>query len=510
MRKARVFIVEDEMLIRTGIKRCCDWEALGMDICGDADDGLIAWEQISSLSPDIILLDIRIPGIDGIELLRRIRATDSDCRVIIITNMQDFTCLHEAMALGITDYIVKLSITNATITKALEKAKGELMALYPEAGTPNKSHTYVDDFTPQWELALYTQPYDALNDDMQSVLIELCVKALTPYGAVKALGVTGHGILCLFSREPDRNDMFLHSIQHIIRYFKKLFSLNLCVLGYKVKPEEQHDEAYVRLLRRSQRGYWYRDEVLFLDGEYEARGASDVCSEQMQAQELKKHMAPHELEPFLAQAEALKKAATPEDWQNKMILMADHAIRHFLSYRRIDQLTRDILGARNAYTALDILLSIYHENQCRLVSSDQVRKEIREALAYIDSNYMQDISLLNIARHVMLNANYFSNMFVRETGMTFSSYLTRYRIERAKQLVQNEALTCDELAVLCGLGCASRFCRTFKQVTGLKLSEYKKTQSGEGVHQGIRRLSEMVTEVPLPDSLSICISKSSP
>jgi two-component system, response regulator YesN len=490
MRLTRVFIVEDELLVRTGIKMICDWNELGMVVCGEADDGLVAWERFSILSPDIILLDIRIPGIDGIELIRRIRMVDSDCRIIIISNMQDFACLHQAMEMDITDYIVKLSITGATVTRALEKARSELKALYPASDEPLKPHADENRFSSHWELALYTYPLAALSEVMQNVLTELCAKTLIQYGDVRPLAFSGLGILCLFDRKPMQDDAFMNSILHIRRYFHRLFALDLYALGGETSPAEQNEKDYERLLRFCKKGYWYKDAIILLDKRQMKRCSDDIYSELINDKALANHLSAHEIGPFIEQAKALKQASSPKEWQNELILMANRAIMHLSSYRRIDQVTRDILDAKSAYAALDIVLAIYRENQCRLFASEHLRPEIRNALAYIDNHYMQDISLNSLAQQVMLNANYFSNVFVHETGMTLSSYLTRYRIERAKQLIRNESLTCDQLAQLCGLGCSSRFCRSFKQITGLKPSEYKHSltqSSNQTTGQGVMR-----------------------
>jgi len=122
----QVLVAEDELLTRIGVRSLVDWESLGMAIAADATNGQSAWEQYLALRPDIIITDIRMPLLDGISLIERIRQTDETVQIIVLTCLDDFSLIQAALKLGITYYIHKLSMKNEEMHEALLKAKKQL------------------------------------------------------------------------------------------------------------------------------------------------------------------------------------------------------------------------------------------------------------------------------------------------------------------------------------------------------------------------------------------------
>ena len=119
----KVLIVEDEVLVRGGLKSVIGWEKLGMEIIGDAANGKQALEIYEADKPDIILTDIKMPVMDGLELIARIREKDEKTKIVILTCYEEFEYLQEAMRMGVSDYISKLRMKPAEIEAAMEKLK---------------------------------------------------------------------------------------------------------------------------------------------------------------------------------------------------------------------------------------------------------------------------------------------------------------------------------------------------------------------------------------------------
>ena len=114
-------IAEDELLVRIGIASCVPWEELGIVLTGEAEDGEEAWRLYEKHHPDILIADIRMPGMSGTELLRRIREKDSHCAAIIITNVEADDELEEVRRLGISEVLLKASMNKEDISRAVER-----------------------------------------------------------------------------------------------------------------------------------------------------------------------------------------------------------------------------------------------------------------------------------------------------------------------------------------------------------------------------------------------------
>ena len=107
MKKMRVVLVDDEIMIREGFKRLFDWEAHDCEVVGEAADGMEALAKIEELQPDIVIMDINIPIMNGLKVIQTSRVRFPDMAFIIVSGYDDFSYCREALRLQITDYILK-------------------------------------------------------------------------------------------------------------------------------------------------------------------------------------------------------------------------------------------------------------------------------------------------------------------------------------------------------------------------------------------------------------------
>ena len=107
MRKLSVLLVDDEIMIREGFKRLFDWEAHDCEVIGEAADGMEALHQIESLQPDIVIMDINIPVMNGLKVIQLSRLKYPEIAFVIVSGYDDFSYCREALRLQITDYILK-------------------------------------------------------------------------------------------------------------------------------------------------------------------------------------------------------------------------------------------------------------------------------------------------------------------------------------------------------------------------------------------------------------------
>ena len=121
----KVLIVEDEILARLGLRQLVDWKKLDLELLPDATDGEEALEMIRNSRPDIILLDLNIPRVSGLEILEFLKKEEMQTRVIVVSCQEEFDVVKKAMKLGAYDYLRKLNLSSDELESILEKCLGE-------------------------------------------------------------------------------------------------------------------------------------------------------------------------------------------------------------------------------------------------------------------------------------------------------------------------------------------------------------------------------------------------
>ena len=121
----KVFLVEDETIIRQGIKNNIDWRSNGFELVGEAGDGAYAYPMILKSQPDILLTDVKMPFMDGLELSRLVKKALPRTKIIVISGYNEFDYAKEAIKIGISDYLLK-PVTSASLMDALKKVSDQI------------------------------------------------------------------------------------------------------------------------------------------------------------------------------------------------------------------------------------------------------------------------------------------------------------------------------------------------------------------------------------------------
>ena len=122
----QVLIVDDEPIVKIALRSMLDWGSLGFHICGTASNGQEALEMAERMHPDLIICDLKMPVMDGIDLIRTAKDRSMNCEFLVISNYEDFNYVRTALVLGASDYILKVSISPEELTTQLQKIKEKL------------------------------------------------------------------------------------------------------------------------------------------------------------------------------------------------------------------------------------------------------------------------------------------------------------------------------------------------------------------------------------------------
>ena len=136
MKRLRVLLVDDEIMIREGFKKLFDWEAHDCEVAGEAADGMEALTKIDTLKPDIVIMDINIPIMNGLKVIQTSRLKYPDMAFVIVSGYDDFTYCREALRLQITDYMLK-PVNYDEFGKCIDKLRISMFESRTRKGDPD-------------------------------------------------------------------------------------------------------------------------------------------------------------------------------------------------------------------------------------------------------------------------------------------------------------------------------------------------------------------------------------
>lgn len=169
----KVLLAEDELLVRIGLKNSINWQKFGMEIVAEEESGTQAFSRYKELKPNVVITDIRMPGMSGLELIQKIREIDRNCAIIVISCMNDFELLQKIIRCDVLGYVLKASMSISEVEELLVRAKkrldesdissrAEMMKTYPrgellEAFVLKRSITE-EEFREKWKESGYEEP----------------------------------------------------------------------------------------------------------------------------------------------------------------------------------------------------------------------------------------------------------------------------------------------------------------------------------------------------------------
>ena len=528
-----VLIVEDEMLVSIGLKNMIDWSKMDMKVIADAPNGLAALEIYNREKPDLILTDIKMPVMDGLELIAKIRETDNRTKIIILTCYQEFDLLYQALKMNVSDYILKLRMSTEDIESVIRKVHDELEC-------ENKNHIVdrLNGVDTQYYKEKLIKDYVIFKNGTASEFEEKLSKL---HMRVKAPGL----VLCLmktYSRRPDNfsenqensiSDTILGMVDELFMKYERgeiLYRGNgqyLLLFSFGEIASEKDFRALLNDMLERVRTimdlYINADIVFgvstrqntyaslhtlfneatvalkqgFFAGETRQILFGDNTTKQIYLSFLS------EFRIFISDAHDLDSGyrkeilsgitllenmfSMPEEELQEIIIRWTHwpAMNTSL-YGDVASLAFEFAGqVRRCLTFVDSI-NVFRQYLVEITKFrsgvKMVGKEVAEAIEYIRANYASDITLQQVADKVEISANYLSSLFRKELDVSFTDYVNRIRIDKAKQMLLGSHTKIYEIAQRVGFFDESYFSRIFKRITGLRPLEYKRqnfTRIGE-------------------------------
>lgn len=532
-----VLIVEDEMLVRAGIKSSIEWSKFDMAVVADADDGESAYRLYRELKPDIIITDIKMPVMDGIELIRKIREEDKKTRIIILTCVEDLALARRAISLGVSGYLIKLTMTERETGDILSKIKNELddEGKYSFTSLPSKKdlnlmkEKYIKEFI-FYRLYSISEMGHYINKHglrISPLNLVLALIEIDQYKAVKCRFRDEKGLLIRFSmlniieellKNYGRGEILhdeegrymvilsfhdLHGLDDISRELAKILDniqksihmymdIRLTITTSSMDKGYEHlAEMYREALDKSKlRFFTGREGFLF------GRNKDDIEKEASEKQSCMKaicwsHTALMEYfkdDRSEAVSELLKDDSltiTEELFKGAVIkLVKCPADALYLSDKQVTEMEEACIEKLQECNTAQGVVETYQEFTKDLLEylreKRAIREEVFKAVQYIKERHAENISLQDIARYVNLSTNYLGILFKESLSISFKDYLLKVRIDHAKKLLLDTNLPVSEIASRAGFSDESYFNTVFRKITAASPGKYRK-----GLHEAI-------------------------
>lgn len=506
----KVFLVDDEIEVREGIRQCIDWTEEGFVYCGDAPDGELALPLIESIQPDIVITDIRMPFMDGLQLSRLIRHKMPLTKIIILSGHDEFEYAREALRIHVHEYCLKpLSSTDLLfiLHQTSEQIDRESIANKKIDDLLNQAH--LRKMITQDQLLNHlchgTLPIAELIDQARLLDIDLVAKfyqIILIEGDEHTLSHTHHLLssynnIC-FARnnketvyivKGDSEDQLEHQASLIKACFIEEAQHRFAYFGFGgIKNRLQHvadsfaeadeEKSFQSIVHK------FRKTML---SEPSVGTASNTPPriERDQLIEFLKFGNATDIDPFLHTFMTQLNTASIRNSFYTYYFMMEFTIVSLNYINDLESENGDIIDEINR---MESQLSWMNDNEklitylqkllqlvivARQRSGNRFASIIQKAQHFINANYNQDISLHIVAQHVNVSPSYFSHIFSQEVNRTFTEYLTQIRMNKAMELLRTTHDKAYEIAHKVGYSDPHYFCHLFKKFTGLTTTEFK-------------------------------------
>lgn len=471
-----VLLVEDEGFVREAIRETVDWERHGFCVAGEAGNGKEALAAILELRPDVVIADIVMPGMDGIELLKETRKAGIRSRFIMLTAMSHFDYARDALQYGAFNYLLKLSLNDDVLLENLARIKGELLeelrgageALYPLyhrtwssiRGTGASAH---ED---QAGTVAAAEKFRSLRLDIIAVL-----SGAAPAAADQA-GIRAEEYLLVQSfYEGGQTTFFCWSFQKNAdhaRWNKPNRPAGLAAGSSLARLSQDWRSALNQF-----NGDWYGCEASPMKEQNELSPIAELEAELIRCFEERNETKCAEVATLIWEG---MEASSFSHMEVKML--ASHLL-HILAMLA-GRKSEDLEGINSAishksllaHVLLTIRELIRHLKEEHVSFTDH--PEVNRVIQYMLEHYKENIKVTDLAKLVAINVDYLSTVFGKKTGLTPIAYLQNIRIEQAKRLLLHAKLSVEEIAFQTGFADDAYFIKVFKRLVGQTPSSFRR------------------------------------
>ncbi len=530
MEEYRVLLADDEEEIRAGISRKIDWVSLGFALVGEAGNGEEALEVAEQLHPDVVLTDIKMPFMDGLELCRRLRQSLPAAKLVVFSGFDDFEYARQAVGMGVSEYILK-PINAAELTQVLSKLGEQLdkqrlerrdmetlrrrdeeslpvlrELFYTRLLSGQLAPEQVQDRAARYEIelppGLWTAALlhaDASGESCDAGRDELLLLSVQSFleehfsleGCAARVVLCGDTVALLVQlRDRDRLYPLLEELERLSLLSRSYLGVPLAAgVGLPCQgPEELHRSVEGARSALDYRALMGGGRVIYI-GDLEPQDSAVLSFEEEDQRALSAAIKLGTLE----QVEQVVRGLTERLSQTGLSLSKCHlflleVVTCLVRLARAGEVgVEEVFGANftgavsiSDFSSLEELGRWLRERCSRLHDllgrqrSDSAWRLVENAKEYIAGHYTNEqLSVEALCSHIHLSPTYFSTLFKREVGMSFTAYVTQVRMDEAVRLLRETDEKTYRIAQQIGYSDPNYFSYVFKRHFGLSPSKFR-------------------------------------
>lgn len=521
--KYRVILVDDEPVILRSLRVAVPWEELDLEIVGEARGGEAALQLVHELSPHMIISDIRMPGMDGITLMKEVLAENANRLFIFISGYGEFEYAREALREGAFDYLLK-PIDHDELIEMIRRAKKTLEKqmendkllhsvqvlsvlarerMFAEFIEGNQSQTHLqhmrwlenselmqDYFMAVIQLDHFMKLNEQWSPEERRLWLFAVRNILGEWsmarGALTMFPFHGGEWVLLFPSTLTSQKEELGS--DVIRQIQ-LYTKLSCSIGFSqtVAGMERLSEAYQSAAKALYQRFYSDRAGVFVDQPSREHGADReakypkhleaVLLDSIRTLNRERLLtALDETKQYIEEQAFSKEAAERIIVELTVVMFRQYEQMNLLSEWSLEGLLQELQSLETLHEMIGLLktnfgrwISESRDSQFK----DNVQTVIAKTQEYILSNYHKDLSMEEVAERADLSISHFCLLFKQVTGYTFLEYLTECRIEKAKYILKNSHVKVFQVAPMVGYQDPRYFTQVFKKVTGMTPTEFR-------------------------------------
>ena len=517
-----VMIVDDELPSRQLLMMACDWKALGYRILCEARNGKEALELYEKHKPDLVITDIQMPVMDGLELIKAIRSKNSQQKIIILSCHEDFSYAKQALKLGVLDYLIKDALTEDVLFNMLSNMSAQPDNPDPRSPSPKNGQdtenllylTMQDKITPD-QMAERMGKYLANDEEYFCFAVKpeqstgkisqqtevICEKIrsvlhLSEGGDVCPASNNTFFVLAFLSASYSKMMLF-NKRYSVIQQVRDLLEKVLdCPLTIGSSNCSKSPFAIRQMIEEAQqaldsRMFYGKGKTLYYQNEQSRTNAVHIEVLNLRIDKIKSAIGNLDDVQLRQEITTLYEKDIQGIMQYNYVQYINALLMGHLTVRcSSENIAYDIVfdSGKISMDELERLETVqemcdwFIERFNRLLTEEKKRTikdhspRQHRILFYIQENYTFDINLDTIAEHFGLHKVYLAKTFKDEFGESINEYIRKLRIEKAKELLSNEEVFVSDIIEVVGFNNPQSFYTIFKRFVGMSPGEYREQQ----------------------------------